>query len=52
MKKLLFAKMGVKEFTSINGGDPSLFVEEIDGKEVQLALHRRRAHHGHLPDGR
>ena len=38
MKNLLFAKMGVKEFTSINGGDPSLFVEEIDGKEVPLAF--------------
>ena len=38
MKNLLFAKMGVKEFTSINGGDPSLFVEEIDGEEVQLAF--------------
>lgn len=28
MKNPMFAKMGVTEFTSINGGDPSLFIEE------------------------
>ena len=52
MKNLLFDKMGINEFTSINGGDPTRFDEEIDGKEVPLALHRRRPYHGHLPHGR
>ncbi len=36
MKNLLFAKMGVTEFTSINEGDPSMFVQDIDGRKVQL----------------
>jgi choline dehydrogenase-like flavoprotein len=36
MKNLLFARMGVRECTSIDKGDPTVFVEEIDGKDVML----------------
>lgn len=36
MKNLLFSKMGVQDFTSVGEGEPTRFVEEIDGKEVTL----------------
>jgi glucose dehydrogenase len=36
MKNLLFAKMGLDEFTRIENDDPTRFEEEIDGKPVSL----------------
>jgi choline dehydrogenase-like flavoprotein len=36
MKKLLFGKMGVTEFTAIAKDDPTRFDEEIDGNRVTL----------------
>jgi choline dehydrogenase-like flavoprotein len=36
MKNLLFAKMGLDEFTEIKNDDPTRFEEEIDGKPVSL----------------
>jgi glucose dehydrogenase len=36
MKKLLFEKMGLDEFTRVEHDDPTRFDEEIDGKTVRL----------------
>jgi choline dehydrogenase-like flavoprotein len=36
MKKLLFRKMGLDDFTKIDNDDPTRFEEEIDGERVAL----------------
>ncbi len=36
MKNLLFAKMGLDDFTRIENDDPTRFEEEIDGKPVSM----------------
>jgi choline dehydrogenase-like flavoprotein len=36
MKKLLFKKMGATDFTMVPPGDPTRFVEQVDGQPVDL----------------